>query len=208
MEFYEAVNRRRTVREFEDREIPPEIIKKIIAAGLKAPSNDHLRDWHFVIVTEKKKAAELLEPIPKGITEEELRQLFEAWNLRDPLQRECYRRAVPKQYRMLYDAPVLLVPLLKQKTDLLHPENASHLNGFASVWCCIENIFLAASAEGLGCSIRIPLGGEAEHAGRVLAVPKEYYIPCFIGIGIPKENAEAVKQKAIDPEERIHWQKF
>ena len=208
MEFYEAVNRRRTVREFEDQEIPPEIIKKILSAGLKAPTNDHLRDWHFVVVTEKKKAAELLSLIPQGITEDELKQLFEDWNLSDPLQQDCYRSAVPKQYRMLYEAPVILVPLLKQKTDLLHPENYSHLNGFASIWCCIENIFLAASAEGLGCSIRIPLGDEAEHAREVLRFPEDYYMPCFIGLGKPKEGIAPVKQKEIDPEERIHWQVF
>lgn len=44
MEFYEAIEKRRTVRDFEDRPIAMEIIKRILAAGLKAPTNNHLRE--------------------------------------------------------------------------------------------------------------------------------------------------------------------
>ena len=124
--------------------------------------------------------------------------MIKDWNLDDSLQQECYRNAVPKQYRMLFDASAIILPLLKQKTDLLHPENISHLNGFASIWCSIENIFLAATAEGYGCNLRIPLGNESEHAREVLGYPEDYYMPCFIGIGRPKKNADVPKQKDID----------
>lgn len=47
---------------------------------------------------------------------------------------------------MLLDVSAVVIPLLKQKTDILHPDNISHLNGFASIWCSVENIFLAATA--------------------------------------------------------------
>lgn len=43
MEFYEAIDKRRTVRDFEDKIIDIEIIKRILSAGLKAPTNDHLK---------------------------------------------------------------------------------------------------------------------------------------------------------------------
>lgn len=56
MELYEAIERRRTVREFEDRPVEEKITKKIIAAGLRAPTNNHLREWEFVIVNDKKRA--------------------------------------------------------------------------------------------------------------------------------------------------------
>lgn len=80
----------------------------------------------------------------------------------DSKQQSCYRNAVPKQQKMLLEAFVILIPLLKQKTDILHPDNISHLNGFASIWCSIENIFLASTAEGYGCTLRVPLGNEEE----------------------------------------------
>ena len=96
----------------------------------------------------------------------------------------------------------------QQKTDILHPENISHLNGFASIWCSIENLFLAATAEGYACNLRIPLGDEEEHARKVLGFPDDYFMPCFIGIGRPKKEAATVRQNRVDLKERIHWNRF
>lgn len=208
MEFYETIQNRKTVRDFENETIPAEIIEKIISAAFKAPTNDHMRDWHFIIVQDKNTAAELLHSIPKGITDEEMEALIKNWNLSDKLQQECYRNAVPKQYRMLFDASAIIVPLFKQKTDILNPDNISHLNGFASIWCSIENIFLAAAAEGYGCNLRVPLGNESVHAGNVLGFPDDYCMPCFIGIGRPRQDIPPVKQKSIDIKTRIHWNTF
>ena len=208
MEFYETLERRHTVRDFEKEDIPEATLERIISAAFKAPTNDHMRDWHFIIVKDRKTTAALLDIIPKGISPEDMDALIRDWNLNDSLQQECYRNAVPKQYRMLFDASAVIVPLLKQKTDILHPDDLSHLNGFASIWCSIENIFLAAVAEGCGCNLRIPLGDESEHARKILAFPDEYLMPCFIGIGIPKKDLAPVKQKEINVGDRIHRDKF
>ena len=208
MEFYEVIEKRRTVRDFEPAELPRETLERIIAAAMKAPTNDHMRDWHYIIVRDRETAARLLDIVPRGISDEDMDRLIRDWNLDDGLQQQCYRNAVPKQYRMLFDASAIILPLLKQKTDLLHPENISHLNGFASIWCSIENLFLAATAEGYACNLRIPLGDEAAHAREVLGYPEDYFMPCFIGIGRPRENAATPVQHDIDVKDRIHWDRY
>ena len=208
MDFYKVIEKRRTVRDFEPEEIPDEVIERVISAAMKAPTNDHMRDWHYIIVRDKAVAEKLLSTIPKGITDEDMDKLIHDWNLSDSVQQECYRNAVPKQYRMLFDASAMIIPLLKQKTDILHPENVSHLNGFASIWCSIENLFLAVTAEGYACNLRIPLGDEEEHARKVLGFPDDYFMPCFIGIGRPKKEAATVRQNRVDLKERIHWNRF
>ncbi len=208
MEFCDVIARRRTIRDFTGESIPDEVIERVIRAGLRAPTNDHLRDWHYIVVKDKETVVKLLDIIPKGITEEELKRLFKAWSLNDSEQQNCYRDAVPKQHRMLLDAGAVIIPLLRQKTNILHPDNLSHLNGFASIWCSIENIFLAATNEGYGCTLRIPLGREDEWAKDVLGFPDDYFMPCFIGIGKPAENAAVIKQKSINVNERIHWDKW
>lgn len=208
MDLYEAIEKRRTVRDFEDHSIPQKLIEKIIKAGLQAPSNDHMRDWHYIAVQDKNTVKKLLDIVPKGISDEDMKQLIKDWNLSDIEQQDAYKDAVPKQYKMLMDASVVVIPLLKQKTDVFHPENISHLNGFASIWCSIENIFLASTAEGYGCSLRIPLGYEAEYARKILEFPDDYLMPCFIGIGKPQDNVPAIKQKYVDITERIHWNKW
>lgn len=208
MEFYEAINNRKTIREFEDETIQTDIIEKIISAAFKAPTNDHMRDWHFIIVRDKNITVRLLDIIPKEISNEDIDKLIKDWNLNDNIQQECYRNAVPKQYRMLFEASAIIIPLLKQKTDILHPDDISHLNGFASIWCSIENIFLAATAEGYGCNLRVPLGNEGTYAKDILGFPNDYFMPCFIGIGKPKKQIIPIKQKEINIKERIHWDKF
>lgn len=208
MEFYTVVEKRRTIRDFENETIPQEALERIISAGLKAPTNDHMRDWHYIVLQDRDTVVRLLQVIPNGISHDDMEQLLRDWSLNDPEQQAAYRNAVPKQHRMLLDASAVVIPLLKQKTDILHPENLSHLNGFASIWCSIENIFLAATAEGYACTLRIPLGGEAGYAKKVLGFPDDYLMPCFIGIGRPKPDAPAIKQKDIRTQDRIHWNKW
>ena len=208
MEFYEAVEKRRTIRDFVSEEISQAVVERIISAALKAPTNDHMRDWHYIVIRDKEILAKLLAIIPKGISDEDMEQLLKDWNLNDSEQQSAYRNAVPKQHKMLMDASVVVIPLLKQKTDILHPDSISHLNGFASIWCSIENIFLAATAEGYGCNLRVPLGNEEEYARDVLGFPNDYFMPCFIGIGKPEKDAPVIKQKDIDVKERIHLNKW
>lgn len=205
MDFFDVVHNRRTIRDFENKEIKEEDIQKILESGLCAPTNDHMRDWHFIVVKDKKMVMSLLDIVPKGISEEDMNNLIKDWNLTDNEQQACYSDAVPKQYRMLADASVIVIPLLKQKTEILTPSDLSQLNGFASIWCCIENIFLAATAMNYGCNLRIPLGNEGQWSRKILGYPDDYLMPCFIGIGHPKPGSKIIKQKNIDINERIHW---
>lgn len=204
MKFYDVVNARRTIRDFKDAVIEDEVIERIISAGMKAPTNDHMRDWHFIVIKDKKMVLKLINKIPMEFSDEDMEKLIKDWNLSDTCQQNAYRDAVPKQYRMLADASCVVIPLLKQKTDIMHPENLSHLNGFASIWCCIENMLLASVAEGYASTLRIPLGNEGEWARSVLNFPEEYLMPCYIAVGKPSENAFIVKQKEYSLEERIH----
>ena len=204
MNFYEVINARRTIRDFKNVTISDDTVERIITAGMKAPTNDHMRDWHFIVIKDKNVVKELLKKIPKSITDEEMDNLLHDWNLNDNCQQNCYKTAVPKQYRMLADAACIIIPLLKQKTDIRKPENLSHLNGFASIWWCIENMFLASTAEEYACTLRIPLGNEGEWARNILKFPEDYFMPCFIGIGKPSDDAVLIKQKEVSVKERIH----
>ena len=76
MDFYEVIGKRRTIRDFENVAIPTEIIERIIEAGLKAPTNDHMRDWHYVVIQDENVVMQLLDIIPKGISEEDMNQLI------------------------------------------------------------------------------------------------------------------------------------
>ncbi len=51
-EFYVDLTRRRTVRDFSDRPIPPGVIEPCLLAAGTAPNGANLQPWHFVVVTD------------------------------------------------------------------------------------------------------------------------------------------------------------
>lgn len=204
MDFYDVINSRRTIRDFADRPIDSNVIKRVISAGMKAPSNDHMRDWEFIVATEKTVIASIIQRIPKKMQADYVESIIQSWELLDECQRTAYRNAIPRQYEMLYTAGCLILPLFKQHGDLLRPQSLSSLNSFASIWCCIENIWLAATAEGLAVTIRIPLDDEPEHIAKILNYPKEYVMPCYLALGHPAPEATGNKQIEHKIEDKIH----
>lgn len=48
--FYEDIRRRRSVRDFSDRPVPPEVIEDCLRAAGTAPSGAHMQPWHFVVI--------------------------------------------------------------------------------------------------------------------------------------------------------------
>ena len=51
-EFAAAMQRRRTVRQFSDRPIPPGVLEACLEAAGTAPSGANLQPWHFVVVSD------------------------------------------------------------------------------------------------------------------------------------------------------------
>ena len=90
----------------------------------------------------------------------------------------------------------------------LNGESVSKLNPFATIWCVIENIFLAATAEGLACSMRIPLNEEHDIVKAKLKVPPTYMIPVFIGIGNADPNEKELEQFNPEIEKQLHFGKW
>lgn len=204
MDFYTVVNHRRTIRDLKDTPIPTEVLHRILDAGLKAPTNDHLRHWEFVIVTDPAEKAKIIQKIPKSFSKLQVMAFLESCNMRDPIQRAMYMQGVPKQYSMLYHSGCLVLPLFRQESPLLKPKSINDLNGFASIWCCIENIFLAAAAEGLGAAFRIPFPKEVPYLKEVIGHPDNYVMPCYIAIGYPKDDADHTVQHEYRAADKIH----
>ena len=112
---------------------------------------------------------------------------------------------LPNQQKMLLDSGLLILPFFRQKqSPLLEPAEQSSLNYFASAWAAVENILLAATAEGLSCAFRIPIGNEPEHVKRRVGAPEEYEFTCFLAVGYAAENAHVCRQKEIRTADRIH----
>jgi nitroreductase len=51
MDFWQVIEERRSVRDFDDgRDVPPEMVQRILGAAIRAPSAGNCQPWHFVVV--------------------------------------------------------------------------------------------------------------------------------------------------------------
>ena len=204
MEFYEAVEKRRIVREFLDKEVDFEVIKKILEAGNKAPTWSHNRNWSFIILKtdeEKEYAFEYAKKIADKFDADKYLNIPRPYPV--TLAQKMYAYAMPRQFTMLKNAPYVIIPVFKSKD--LNGEYVSKLNPFSTIWCVIENIFLAVAAEGLACSMRIPLNEEHDIVKEKLKVPRTYMIPAFIGIGYANPNEKELEQHYPEIEKQLHF---
>jgi len=203
-EFYDVVSRRRSVRGFQSRPVEAEKLRKVLEAGLKAPTHNHMREWDFILLKdiEKRKEALDVEPSSHDFSEKEIHEWTD--NILDKLKKEMYLKGLPIQRRMLMSAPELLIVCFRMTKPLKDCKTLFDLNSFASIWACIENIMLAMAAEGLYGVTKIPF--ETADLKKKLGVPEDYEVAAIIPIGYPQEHF--VKQKKVSLQEKMHHDKW
>ena len=193
MDFYQILEKRRTIRDFSDKEVTDEVLKKVLSAAFKAPTNDHLRQFEFVVVRGQENIARLVSPVAQNTKNIQQTGLNAAAGVMDKDEHAMFTDALPKQQRMLMQSNCLVLPFFRQKDyPLCKPADQSSLNYFASAWAAVENMLLAATAEGLA------------RVKQLVKAPDGYEFTCYLAIGYPAENAHICKQKEIRIEDRIH----
>ena len=109
MEFYEVLEKRRTYRDYSDCEVSDEILKRVIGAAFKAPTNDHLRQLEFIVVRGRENIAKVIEPLAKNM--EAFKNLVhEVDESGDKDKMDMFADALPKQQRMLMQSGLLILP--------------------------------------------------------------------------------------------------
>jgi len=53
MELDACIKGRRSIRRYEEKPVPKEIIEKLLNAGISAPSGMNLQPWRFVVIENK-----------------------------------------------------------------------------------------------------------------------------------------------------------
>ncbi|MGB9927936.1 MAG: nitroreductase family protein [Methanosarcina sp.] len=186
MEAIDAIFTRRSVRRFENKQIPDEVLKKIINAGIYAPSALSLQPWGFIVVQDQAfltRVSDYCKPF-----------LISALKDAHDEVSDAFRKLLETRgFSIFYNAPTVI--LVIGRTDN------------RSLWidCCLcaENMMLAAHASGIGsCWIG---GSEAafsnEEIMKGFQIPEGYSPIGTIVFGYPAEKPEVPYRK--DPQ--IKW---
>ncbi len=136
---YEAIYKRRDMRHFKTDPVDPEIMAKLLHAGNAAPSVGLMQPWRFIRITD----VALREGLHKAVDAERMNTAEALGERRDEFMklkvegvREC--------------GELLVVTLMDRREEHIFGRRTLPQMDLASVSCAIQNIWLAARAEGLG----------------------------------------------------------
>ena len=171
MDFYEVIEKRRTVRIFKQGANEAQL-RKLLATGAKAPSSQNKQSWEFIVIGDAKRAAQVAElkyqlnrKMPPGPGE---------------TQKEVEERA-RNQQKWFQNASVVAV--------------CTRGGDVASAWLAVGNISLAAVAEGLGSGIIGFAGDEKKALESLLGLPEGYELICIMKFGIPEVHPQRPAQR-------------
>ncbi|WP_202882326.1 5,6-dimethylbenzimidazole synthase [Candidatus Manganitrophus noduliformans] len=187
---YEAIYRRRDIRRFLPDPIPEEILLRILNAGHQAGSVGLMQPWNFVVIQDRSIKAKI-----KSIFLECNRAAAEVY--------AGERRAMYDGLKLegLAEAPINLCvtcdPIRKGPAVLgrrTMPETALY-----STVCAIQNLWLAARAEGIGMGWVSIL--DPKEVKAALSIPDPIVLVAYLCLGYVESFPE------IPVLEKIGWEK-
>ena len=179
-EYNDLLKKRRSVRNFLDRNVPLEVIREIIQESCLAPSSMNGQPWRFIVITDKALIRKLSEESKKNTLEQILNEPASHRRGLIPSLRD-------EAFNVYYNAPCLV-----------------YITGAGSSFRLIEDCSLSAcyfmfsaAARGLGtCWI----GGQfdEETVKVALGIPGDVRVVALTPLGYPAETPDPRAKKPLD----------
>ncbi len=187
VELYELIRKRRSIRQYKPDAIPHPVLERILEAACWAPSGKNLQNWRFFV-------------LQGPFRDDYLQYAQKAWLHLQPV---LEKRLKPSLYQFterffytLGEAPVVILAYSQP-----HPEE-NNQTALGSVYMAVQNLVLAAEAEGLGtCVMGSPLEVKDE-INRFLGLEhSELELVCGITVGYPAHEPPAAPRQP----DRVVW---
>ena len=190
MDLYDVMRTTAAIREYEDRDVPNDVLHRILDGARFAPSGGNRQGWRVIVVRDRD-------------VKRRLRDLYwEPWQAyigkRDP-GRDHRMRVMNRFVESLDDIPVILTFWADMPTieftdgDLGRPS----VVGGGSVWPLVQNVALACRREGLGTAITTLLVRQEPEVRKLLQAPDEFGLVCVMTLGYPRRFASRLRRKPV-----------
>jgi nicotinate-nucleotide--dimethylbenzimidazole phosphoribosyltransferase len=176
---YQAIYRRRDVRHFRPDPIPADVLARILDAAHHAPSVGFMQPWTFILISERQ-------------TRMRVRDLYERERIAAAQFFDEPRRTQYLSFKLegILDAPLNVCitcdPTRAGATVL--GRNSMPETDLYSTCCAIENLWLAARAEGIGVGwvsiLKLPQLRE------ILGIPHHVVPVAYLCLGYPTQFLE------------------
>jgi nitroreductase len=193
-EFMRLLKARRSIRKFKQAPVPREALERILNAAIEAPSGKNRQNWRFFILTGDKRDAYLA-----------LSQ--KSWlGIKDILQKRLKPSLYEFTERFFYtlgNAPVMIL------CYSMNDEEEKYLTSVGSVYMAVENMNLAAVAEGFGCCTMgapLEIKKDVDEFLGITNLPEyregKLELLCGVALGWPDHDPPKAPRQI---EHRFHW---
>jgi nitroreductase len=191
MDVYGAIERRKTIRKFKQG-ISEDQLRKLLLAGVMAPSGSNVQPWEFIIIDD----AKLIKQIAEQKYWQTIKMRIDQMVLDNPgiiekiseqtLKPLALQRIMEEQKNNYLKSTVIAV--CNKKGHGIGRKPWMNIENIASTWMCIENIALAATADGLAVQISILREEYKIAVEKLLGIPEEYELATMLLIGVNGER--------------------
>ena len=203
--FLDLATSRRSIRKFQEADIPAEDLEYFIKAAVNAPSGCNSQCWRFIAVRDR--------DIIRRIEEAVIQKTEEILKIKGAELTEEYLTSKRKVATFFVKAPVVIAVFMtkaqfydKVMISALKEQgydDADILKRFGnydllSVGAAVQNLLLAVHEKGYGaCWMNEPAVAGAE-INRILGVPPEEKFVSLIPVGIPAYTPRSKEMKPLE----------
>ncbi len=183
MDALDAIFTRHSISKVKAEPVPKELIKRLLAAAVQAPNHFRVRPWRFVVLT--------------GRSRERLGEVMaqSLCNGNPALPEAALQMERGKPLR----APVLIAVGVDKPAD----PRVLEIENICATAAAVENLLLAANAEGLGAMWRTGPAARDPEVKKFLGFAPEQEVIGFIYIGYPDMVVPPVERPSF--EDRTRW---
>ncbi len=187
MNVFDAMRARRSIRSFQASPVPEAALAQMLEAAVCAPSAANRQPWRFLVVRDPAVCQRLAACVHEAVRDvaREVQPEF-----------VCDFIEYGRRFAGLERVPALVVALARKDdtlAGLLRPDAPSRAwllrleqdNARMGVSMAVQNLLLAATAQGLGtCVMTGPLLAR-DACARILSIPEGWDILCLVCVGYP-----------------------
>ncbi len=166
-DIYEIIKNRRSIRSFNEKEVPDELLDKILQTAIWAPSGKNFQNWHFYVLKDEK-------------LKEFVKVYNEFWEYVKPtLEGKLKPKVIEltgKFFGNIGNAPVVILAF----SNIIPGEES--ITSMGSVFLAIQNLLLLAHKEGLGTCVLGRVEQKAEQVKKLLNIENKEFL-CGIALG-------------------------
>ncbi len=186
MDVFEALYTTRAMRRMQARDVPDEVIPRLLDTAVRAPSGGNFQNWCFIVIRDramKRYLGQLFREDVVVARRTRYRELEEALARGERSERLDAHAALVRSMLHLVEhfeaVPVFIAALIRSGENSIWPGG--------SIYPAVWSIQLAARALGIGT---VPVGSLARHQSEIfprLGVPEDegWMLATFVALGYP-----------------------